>query len=169
MEHDKYTEYMKSDYSEIKPRIPFETHGFGQFRPYEAWAAPVMLVTGQNKHRTTRQSMHSAGFPLYAANGGVVLAKSSASFSVGISVDIPFGHFGKIEPISKLVFEKQVAPVSTIINENNPNIITICLLNHSYVPHEVIKGDCIGQIVIQRYTVPRTLLSVDAARVINIK
>jgi len=161
--------YMKSDCSEIKPRLPFQTHGFGQFRPYEAWSAPVMVVTGPNKHRTTRQSMHSAGFPLYAMKEGVILPKNSSVFSAGISVNIPFGHFGKILPISGLVFKKGIVPILTIINENNTDDIKICLMNHSDSPHNVVNGDCIGQLVIQRYTVPRTLVSVENARVINIK
>jgi dUTP pyrophosphatase len=113
--------------------------------------------------------MHSAGFPLYAMKDGVVPSKNSAIFSAGISVDIPFGHFGKILPISGLVFKKGIVPILTIINENSTEGIKICLMNHTDSPHNVVNGDCIAQLVIQRYTVPRTLVSVEAARVINIK
>jgi dUTPase len=94
-----------------------------------------------------------------ATNDGYITARGSTIFSTGISVNIPFGHFGRIEGFSTLA-EKLLVPIPLIIDENNSNIIDICLLNHSNKIHQIKKGDCIGQLIIARYVVPRVLKSI---------
>tara|TARA_B100000795_G_C22735618_1_gene413229 strand:- start:659 stop:1144 length:486 start_codon:yes stop_codon:yes gene_type:complete len=149
--------FMKRDETILPPKLPFQTNGLGQLCHSDTWSSPIMTIQGHPNHIPRRPTMSSAGFSLYATNDGCITARGSTTFSTGISVNIPFGHFGRIEGFSTL-YEKLLVPIPLIIDENNPDIIDICLLNHSNKIHQIKKGDCIGQLIIARYVVPRVLL-----------
>ena len=144
--------FLKYDPSPIEKKLPFETNGLGSFEPYSAWAQPSMVVKG-----TIRQgSMHSPGFSLVATVTAVIPANSNLTFSTNVSLNIPFGHFGRIEAIDCLL-TKHIVPFSQIIESNYCEKIKVCLRNYSDTDYSVNKGDAISQIIFQRYVTPRIL------------
>ena len=151
--------------------------------PHNAWSAPVMSVSTKTfasekdpvvtdsllrlrtpfdpvLHVSSREKMPllrrsgSAGFALFANAAVVVPARGSATISSGISVQIPFGHYGKIEAVPFLGLRYDITPFGQIVDENCNNIIYVKLLNNSNVTYGVKKGDNIAQLIVQRYSTP---------------
>lgn len=95
-----------------------------------------------------------SGYALFATKDGIVPCRGSLTMSTGISIKIPFGHYGKIEAVPLLGMRYDITPFGNIIDEKNNDIIYIKLLNNSNINYQVKKGDNIAQIIIQRYATP---------------
>jgi len=137
-------------------------HGLGHFQPYSPWSSPIMSVTGEFVPR--RSSMGSAGYQLFAAADCMVSAQKGTIVSTGIAVRIPMGHYGKIEGNSSLAFQHNIVSFGGIIDELDTNTIQIKMFNFGTGTYRVKRGDCIAQLIIQRYCVPniQQVLSVTA-------
>jgi dUTPase len=74
------------------------------------------------------------------------------------------GHYGKIEGISSLAFQHNIVSFGGIIDELDTNTIQIKMFNFGTGTYRVKRGDCIAQLIIQRYCVPniQQVLSVTA-------
>ena len=144
--------FLKTDTALLTKRLPFQTNGLGSFEPYSMWAAPTMVVTGDIR----QGSMHSPGLTLTAFNDAVIPANSNLVFPTEVTIDVPFGHFGKIEAVDSLL-QKHIVPFSQILESDSDEKIKVCLRNYSDVEFAVKKGDAISQIIFQRYIMPRIL------------
>lgn len=143
---------MKTDTTVLEKKLPFETNGLGSFEPYSMWSTPIMAVTG-----VIRQgSMHSPGLTLTAFNNAVIPANSNLVFPTEVTIDVPFGHFGKIEAVDSLL-QKHIVPFSQILESDSDEKIRVVLRNYSDVEFAVKRGDAISQIIFQRYVMPRIL------------
>ena len=144
--------FLKTDTALLEKKLPFETNPLGSFQPYSMWTAPTMAVTG-----VLRQgSMHSPGLTLTAYNDAVIPANSNLVFPTEVTIDVPFGHFGKIEAVDSLL-QKHIVPFSQILESDYDEKIKVCLRNYSDVEFVVKKNDAISQIIFQRYVTPRIL------------
>jgi dUTP pyrophosphatase len=114
---------------------------------------PILNVRSQEKIPLLRK-LGCAGHALFATKDGTVPCRGSLIMSSGISVKIPFGHYGKIEAVPYLGMRYDITPFGNIIDEKNGEIIYIKLLNNSNANYTVKKGDNIAQLIIQRYTTP---------------
>jgi len=137
------------------PVLPVLQHGLGHFQPYSEWSAPKMLVYSGNL--TPRSSLHAPGFELVSTVDCVVSSRSSTIVSSGLSVQIPFGHFGRVEGLTPLAMQHGIVPFSSILDSECPSIINVKLFNHSNQPYRIQRGERIAQLVIQRYSAPRVL------------
>lgn len=114
---------------------------------------PILNVNSQEKIPLVRK-LGCAGYALFATKDGTVPCRGSLIMSSGISVKIPFGHYGKIEAVPFLGMRYDITPFGNIIDEKYGDIIYIKLLNNSNTNYRVKKGDNIAQLIIQRYTTP---------------
>jgi dUTP pyrophosphatase len=149
--------HMKPDVSPIvKKKLPFIEHGLGHFQPYSRWSAPTMPVTGEYLCR--RSSISAAGYDLFAADTYQIPPVKSkhpyATVNCGISVEIPVGHYGKIEGQTLLGYQHNIIAFGGIIDEDYRGTIHVKLFNHSNKAYTINKGDSVAQLVIQRYCVP---------------
>jgi dUTP pyrophosphatase len=134
------------------PVLPVIKHGLGHFQPYSEWSAPKMVVySGKIKQRS---SMHDPGFELVSTVDCVVSSRSSSIVSSGLSVQIPFGHFGRVEGLTPLAMQHGIVPFSSILDSECQSIINVKLFNHSNQPYRIQRGERIAQLVIQRYSAP---------------
>jgi dUTP pyrophosphatase len=139
----------------VRKKTPLN-HGLGHFQPYSPWSAPKMLVSG----RLVRSSMGAAGYDLFAAEDGHFnpppgySTTSHIAVSTGVSVQIPMGHYGKIEGLSSLAFDHNVIVFGAIIDENHTGDIKVKMFKHGNSKFKIKKGDRIAQLVIQRYCAP---------------
>lgn len=149
------THFLKTDTTVIEKKLPFVTNGFGNFEPYSMWSTPTISVTG-----VIRQgSMHSPGLTLTAFYDAVIPANSNLVFPTEVTIDVPFGHFGKIEAVDSLL-QKHIVPFSQILESDSDEKISVVLRNYSDVEFAVTKGDAISQIIFQRYVMPRMLSTI---------
>jgi dUTP pyrophosphatase len=98
--------------------------------------------------------MHAPGFELVSTVDCVVSSRSSTIVSSGLSVQIPFGHFGRVEGLTLLAMQHSIVPFSSILDSECRSIINVKLFNHSNQPYRIQRGDAVAQLVIQRYSAP---------------
>ncbi len=130
-------------------RLPFETLGFGQFEDYSPWA---LRVSCPKQMTPTRGSAKAAGYDLRSSTKITVPARGSVVINTQCKVELPSGHYGKIEGRSGLAIGHDIVAFGGVVDEDYCGEIHVKLFNHSETPYDVKIGDRIAQLVIQRYT-----------------
>ena len=135
----------------IKKPLPIEIKGAGQLcRPYDTWA----LAVCQDQHLPKRKTEGAAGHDLYSVSDVIVPAGSSAMVNTGLSIQLPMGHYGKIEGRSSLGIKHSVIPFGGVIDQDYRGIIMVKLFNLGSMDYSVKANDRIAQLIIQRFTAP---------------
>lgn len=129
-------------------QLPFKTFGFGQFEDYSPWALRVSCPEGMTP---TRGSAKAAGYDLRSSVNITVPARGSVVIDTRCKVEMPSGHYGKIEGRSGLAVRHDIVAFGGVIDEDYRGTISVKLFNHSEIPYDIEMGDRIAQLVIQRY------------------
>ena len=95
----------------------------------------------------TRGTEHSAGFDLYAPERVDIPAGQSYLVGTGISMAIPNGWFGQINPRSSLASKKKIRVGARVIDADYRGEVFINLHNDGDTVYEIKKGDRIAQVV----------------------
>ena len=133
------THLLGSELLNIKPALPIELQSLGQLcRPYDTWAQVVCEETNVPQRKTPG----SAGHDLHSIEAATIPPGGSVVISTGVSIQMPSGHYGKIEGRSSLGIKHSVIPFGGIIDEDYRGIITIS------------SNDRVAQLIIQRYSAP---------------
>jgi len=148
---DDPSHLLGSDLLKIKPPLPIEMEHPGQLcRPYDTWAQ----VSGAAEFIPQRKTGGAAGHDLYAVDSATIPEGGSVIVSTGISVQLPKGHYGKIEGRSSLGIKHSVVPFGGIIDEDYRGIIFVKLFNHGRDKYQINAKDRIAQLIVQRYSAP---------------
>lgn len=129
-------------------QLPFQTMGFGQFEDYSPWALRVFCP---EEMTPSRGSAKAAGYDLRSSTKVTVPARGSVTVDTQCKVEMPSGHYGKIEGRSGLAVRHDIVAFGGVIDEDYRGTIHVKLFNHSDTPYGVEIGDRIAQLVIQRY------------------
>lgn len=133
---------------EVKPPMPFEMYGLGQlFNKCDTWAY-AKCTTDQFP------TLEGVGYRLYAIDSCLVPEQDSAILKTGLSIQLPAGHYGKIEGYFSLGMVHSVIPFGGIIDEYNHSEITVKLFNHGSTSYVVNRGECIAQLIVHKYVSP---------------
>jgi len=151
----KEDDYIPKGLLASQPALPFVGQGFGQFRPYES--LPAYIVLSDPKCMPVRQSTHAAGFDLVAAKDVVVPSRGSAIVSVGMSIALPRGHYGRVAGRSSLAFDHDITVFEGTIDEDYRGPVKVKMFNHSDTDYKTSALSRIAQLIIEPYTVPRVL------------
>lgn len=152
MKKDDPLHLIGSDLLRIKPSIPIEIQKPGQlFRPYDSWVQAVCL----EEHLPKRKTAGAAGHDLYSIEENDIPAGGSVVVSTGVCIQLPVGHYGKIEGRSSLGIQHSIVPFGGIIDEDYRGIIMVKLFNHGPTNYHISSNDRIAQLIIQRYTAPK--------------
>ena len=130
-------------------QLPFQTHGFGQFEDYSPWALRVSCPEGMTP---SRGSAKATGYDLRSPTKVTVPAHGSVTIDTQCKVEMPSGHYGKIEGRSGLAVRHDIIAFGGVVDEDYRGVIHVKLFNHSDTPYDVAISDRIAQLVIQRYT-----------------
>ena len=134
--------------SPVARGLPFQNHGFGQFRDYGPWALRVVCP---KEMKPTRGSTKAAGYDLRSSVNITVPARGSCVVDTQCKVELPSGHFGKIEGRSGLAILNDIVAFGGVIDEDYRGVIHVKLFNHSDTAYDIEIGDRIAQLVIQPY------------------
>ena len=156
--------FMKKDESllpfellDTLPPLPFQTHGIGQFTPWDEVAVQVQCPEGKIP---VRKTAGAAGYDLISTSSVTIAPGSSGLVQTGVHISIPEGYYGKIEGRSSLGIQHSVVPFQGVIDSDYRGPIVVKLFNHARTKYRVAKGDRIAQLVLMPcYTPP--LLRVD--------
>jgi len=102
-----------------------------------------------------RKTIGSAGYDLFSVDDVKILPLSRMCVSIGLSISLPHGFFGRILPRSSLSL-KCIDIGAGVIDEDYIGIIKVLVINNN--PHNVFlieKGMRIAQLVIERYYTPK--------------
>ena len=97
-----------------------------------------------------RQTPGSAGYDIYALNGGCVPASGKNSYVVdtGVCIVMPNNYYGRIESRSSLAFKHGVTAFNGIIDSDFMREMKVLLVNNGTEPYHYKKGDRIAQLIV---------------------
>lgn len=96
----------------------------------------------------TRGSREAAGFDLYAAEGGVIGAKTKGVVDLGIQVAVPQGYYGQVAPRSGLALNKSIMVMAGVIDSDYRGMLRVILYNNGEEPFVYEAGDRIAQMIL---------------------
>ena len=95
-------------------------------------------------------SIMAAGYDLYASESQTIPAKEKALISLGISMAIPLGCYGRIAPRSGLAVKKFIDVGAGVIDSDYRGEVKVLLFNFGNEEFTVNVGDRIAQLVIEQ-------------------
>ena len=111
----------------------------------------------------TRAHSTDAGLDLYAREFYILPGWDCAIIDTGVHVEIPAGHYGKIESKSGLNVKYSVVSCGGVIDEGYTGSIVVKLYNLDALDYQIKPGDKVAQLVIQpcRYFKPEQVDGLD--------
>ena len=109
----------------------------------------------------TRATGGSAGYDIRTTENAIIYPGSSYKFNTGLSMAIPEGYVGIIEPRSGLSFNNSVENGAGVIDSDYRGEIKVHLYNHGNSTVVIKRGDRIAQLLIQKHEVPTFVLVED--------
>ena len=115
-----------------------------------------VVFTAQDPNATlpTLAYQSAAGWDLYPITKGVVLAQNRATISVGLSVKLPEGSYGRISPKSGMARDFGVVPAGGVVDPDFTGTIQVMLFNHSLSGYAYSPHKAIAQLVVERCILP---------------
>ncbi len=98
----------------------------------------------------TQGSHYAAGYDLYAAEEGTVLAECRLLVKTNIAVSIPEGYYGRIAPRSGLAYKSGIDIMAGVIDADYRGDIGVILYNTDVKDFEFKRGDRIAQLIIEK-------------------
>jgi dUTP pyrophosphatase len=98
----------------------------------------------------TRKSAFAAGFDISASESIVIPAKSRAVVKTGLSIACPAGTYARIAPRSGLAVKRFIDVGGGVIDADYRGEVGVVLFNFDDEPFNVIKGDRIAQLILER-------------------
>lgn len=102
-----------------------------------------------------------AGLDLRCMESATIQPWRSHTFDTGVHVELPPGHYGKIESKSGLNVNHNIVSCGGVIDEGFTGSIKVKLYNLCGLSYHFDAGDKIAQLIIQPYAAP-VLIEVDA-------
>ncbi|KAF8076089.1 dUTP pyrophosphatase [Lyophyllum atratum] len=105
----------------------------------------------------TRGSPLSAGYDLYSAEKKVIPAHGKALIDTQISIAVPVGTYGRVAPRSGLASKFMIDTGAGVIDADYRGVVFVLLFNLSDKDFQVLEGDRIAQLIIERIYTPEVL------------
>lgn len=113
-------------------------------------------LTNPNAIVPTKGTADSAGYDLYACEGGTIEPGATVKINTGIVAEIPQGYFGAVFARSGLATKQGLRPSNCVgvIDSDYRGDIIVALHNDSSEPRAINIGDRIAQLAIIPYINP---------------
>lgn len=92
-----------------------------------------------------------AGFDIFSSEDGTIPPKKWKEFATGVSMQLPYGFYGKFASRSGLMFKHDVHAFHGTIDNGYRGQMVVRLFNYGDEPFSVNVGDRIAQLVILPY------------------
>ena len=92
----------------------------------------------------------AAGFDLFSAEDLVINPGSRALVSLGLSIQVPLGTYGRIAPRSGLAVKHGIQVGAGVIDSDYTGEVKVLLFNHGSDSFDIKTGDRIAQLVIEK-------------------
>ena len=101
----------------------------------------------------TRGSAGAAGYDLYANEDVVITDSEFTPVSIGVTVAIPPGYYGRIAPRSGLATKYGVIIGGGVIDEDYRGELKV-LMSCLFGMYDVSRGERIAQLILEKITTP---------------
>lgn len=98
----------------------------------------------------TKGSALAAGYDLYSSELGVIPAKGQGMIATDLSIIVPEGTYGRVAPRSGLLVKHGISTGAGVIDADYRGEVKVVLFNHSDKDFEVVQGDRIAQLVLEK-------------------
>lgn len=113
----------------------------------------MKIILGEGAKMPTRAHANDAGLDLYSRENRVIFPHSSATFDIGVHIEIPRGYVGMIKSKSGLNVKYGLTSEG-VLDCGYTGSIRVKLYNHSSEAYTVAAGDKISQLVIMPIIAP---------------
>ena len=120
----------------------------------------MKIILDEGAKMPTRAHADDAGLDLYSRENRVIFPHSSATFDIGVHVEIPRGYVGMIKSKSGLNVKHGLTSEG-VLDCGYTGSIRVKLYNHSSEAYTVAAGDKISQLVITPFIAPELELVKD--------
>jgi dUTP pyrophosphatase len=100
-----------------------------------------------------RGSAGAAGYDLFSAYKCTVKARGKELVKTDLSIAVPEGTYGRIAPRSGLAWKNSIDVGAGVVDADYRGNIGIILFNHSDVDFEIIPGDRVAQLILERIAI----------------
>jgi dUTP pyrophosphatase len=100
-----------------------------------------------------RGTEYSAGLDLFSPIDTIVMPLERLLIKLNISIELPVGTFGHILPRSGLALKNGIHVGAGVIDCDYRGNVGVLLFNLSDKPFNIVRGDRIAQLVIQKYEI----------------
>lgn len=107
----------------------------------------MKIVLEKGAYKPYKAHPEDAGFDLMAREGQIVPAHGSATFDIGVHIEIPQGFVGFLKSKSGLNVKHGITSEG-VIDAGYTGSICVKLYNNTRIPYTVERGDKISQLVI---------------------
>ena len=101
-----------------------------------------------------RASAGAAGYDLHSAYEARVPARGRAVVGTGLVVQVPAGTYGRVAPRSGLALKRGIDVGAGVVDGDYRGELCVVLFNHSDDAFDIVAGDRIAQLVLQRIATP---------------
>ena len=113
----------------------------------------MKIILDEGAKMPTRAHADDAGLDLYSRENRVIYPHSSATFDIGVHIEIPRGYVGMIKSKSGLNVKHGLTSEG-VLDCGYTGSIRVKLYNHSSEAYTVAAGDKISQLVITPFIAP---------------
>ena len=115
----------------------------------EAGALEIQLLSDKAT-LPSKSNRFDAGFDLYASEHVLISPNERQLISTDVAMAIPNGHVGLIWPRSGLAVKQGIDVFAGVIDAEYRGEVKVCLYNSSNDIVELLEGDRIAQLLIQK-------------------
>jgi dUTP pyrophosphatase len=98
-----------------------------------------------------RGSSEAAGWDLFAAYETTVPKNDNALILTDISIQIPFGYYGRVAARSGIALINNISINAGVIDSDYRGNIGVCMTNHSNQDFQINVGQRCAQLIIEKY------------------
>jgi len=117
----------------------------------------LIKFNDKNAKLPYKASAEAAGLDLYSCESGIIPPHSKKLINIGISLEIPFGYYGRIAPRSGLTVKSSIDVGAGVIDSDYRGNISVILFNHGDEKFTFNQGDKIAQLIIEKIAIINTV------------
>lgn len=105
-----------------------------------------------------RATEGAAGFDIFASDGYILLPGHRVVVSTGISIQLPFGTYGRLASRSGLAVKHGLSVGADVIDPDYKGELKVVLFNHdARSPFVIRPGYRIAQLIVQQHFIPEVV------------
>lgn len=110
----------------------------------------------------TKGSSTAAGYDIYASQPITIPARGQGLVATDISFTVPIGTYGRIAPRSGLAVKNGIQTGAGVVDRDYTGEVKVVLFNHSDKDFEVVKGDRVAQLILEKIVDAAEIVVVDS-------